>query len=664
MCIRDRYQRRVHGIINNQIRVEKIQEMMKQVLSLAFLFILILQINSFNRKTIIDRNLIPVRDDSNDQVHADLPTNYDWRNIEGKNLVTLIKNQHIPQYCGACWTFGTTSALSDRIKIMRKAAFPDINLSPQVLLSCLTSDDKEVCSEPEACNGCKGGDPITVYQYINKKGLTDETCSLYQGWGHSNGIKCSHLRPNEKTAVDMRCYNYWGFNQAVENIPNPTTYKLDKFYRVTQELPSSPTKEQIEKNEQLMMNEIKANGPISCGIYADQLLSAFTGSKVFINPSTSTALNHEISIIGWGVEGNTKYWLVRNSWGTYWGDQGFAKIVRGVNNIGIESDCTAGIVKDTWTNAKHEPKLQTNSQNIRKPYMNSEFIKQDIPDLLPAENSIEEENASYPDNWFWGDVNGVNYLSWTVNQHIPTYCGSCWAQGSVAAMADRFNILQKNQFPQVNLAVQVIVNCRAGGSCHGGDHIGVYKFFHDKGVPDTSCQQYTALDPKKFDCSAIQTCETCVPPVPDYSQGIGAGNCSAVTNFQRYYAKSYARVSGADKMKAEIYKNGPISCGIEATDTFAHKYTWGTHKDNIYSERTSGWINHIIAVVGWGKTADGKEYWIGRNSWGTQWGLDGFFRLPIGGDNLSIEDECAYGCLLYTSPSPRDVEESRMPSSA
>lgn len=41
----------------------------------------------------------------------------------------------------------------------------------------------------------------------------------------------------------MRCYNYWGFDTAVENIPNPTTYKLDKFYRVTVELPANPTKE-------------------------------------------------------------------------------------------------------------------------------------------------------------------------------------------------------------------------------------------------------------------------------------------------------------------------------------------------------------------------------------------------------------------------------------
>ena len=60
---------------------------------------------------------------------ADLPANFFWGNVNGTNYLTYQRNQHIPIYCGACWAFSATSALSDRIKIARKAQWPDINLS-------------------------------------------------------------------------------------------------------------------------------------------------------------------------------------------------------------------------------------------------------------------------------------------------------------------------------------------------------------------------------------------------------------------------------------------------------------------------------------------------------------------------------------------------------
>lgn len=68
-------------------------------------------------------------------------------------------------------------------------------------------------------------------------------------------------------------------------------------------------------------------------------------------------------------------------------------------------------------------------------------------------------------------------------------------------------------------------------------------------------------------------------------------------------------------MKAEIYHRGPIACSIDATKNF------DAYEGGIYSE--SLWFpmaNHIISVVGFGKTDDGEEYWVGRNSWGTYWG--------------------------------------------
>ena len=93
---------------------------------------------------------------------VDLPINYWWGNVNGVNYLTYQRNQHIPVYCGSCWAFSATSALSDRIKIWRKAQWPDIIIAPQVLISC---------EYPE--KGCHGGDHRAAYQWIYNNNITD-----------------------------------------------------------------------------------------------------------------------------------------------------------------------------------------------------------------------------------------------------------------------------------------------------------------------------------------------------------------------------------------------------------------------------------------------------------------------------------------------------------
>ena len=108
-------------------------------------------------------------------------------------------------------------------------------------------------------------------------------------------------------------------------------------------------------------------------------------------------------------------------------------------------------------------------------YQNGPKIKSPQPKLTVSSQTL-------PKMWDWRDINGVNYLSWTVNQHIPKYCGSCWAQATTSALADRFIIADKNKYANLALSPQVIVNCRAGGSCEGGNPSSVYEFAHDVGV--------------------------------------------------------------------------------------------------------------------------------------------------------------------------------------
>ena len=378
-------------------------------------------------------------------------------------------------------------------------------------------------------------------------------------------------------------------------------------------------------------------------------------------------LVHDVSVVGFGVENGKKYWTVRNSWGAHFGESGFFRVVRGTNNIGIETDCSWATPLDTWTKDQRHKLTEAEKNDTRNQVKENKEIETDsfmkkggcrVPkasfskgEKRPEVHSWEALDASdVPANWDWRNVNNTNYLSWTKNQHIPVYCGSCWAQGSTSALADRFNILLGDHNPTpVALSAQAIVNCRAGGSCNGGNPGGVYEFAYEEGIPDSSCEQYVAhnLD-HSGSCLPIDKCKDCTwPPCP-----IGQtcqDKCWAV-EYKHYYASNYYSLSGKDKMKAEIYKNGPISCGIEVTDKFEN-YSGG-----IYSEfKLLPMINHEISVVGYG-VENGTEYWIGRNSWGTYWGESGFFRMATGMHGLGIENDCTAGIPSFNKP--KTVEDS------
>eukprot|EP00357_Protocruzia_adherens_P036895 CAMPEP_0114997408 /NCGR_PEP_ID=MMETSP0216-20121206/14883_1 /TAXON_ID=223996 /ORGANISM="Protocruzia adherens, Strain Boccale" /LENGTH=613 /DNA_ID=CAMNT_0002361787 /DNA_START=21 /DNA_END=1862 /DNA_ORIENTATION=+ len=567
---------------------------------------------------------------------ADMPTNFTWANVDGVNYLTTSRNQHIPQYCGSCWAVSATSALSDRIKILRKAAFPDINISPQNVISCDTKLGDL---------GCEGGNAINVYKYVHENTITDETCAIYQARGYTNGLDCKD---------ETVCYNC---------SPDGTCGSPDQYltYKVTEY--------GTAKGEQAMMSEIYSRGPITCGIAVTDALLKYTGG-IFKDTTGATELDHDISVIGFGEENGEKYWIIRNSWGTYWGEEGFFRLARGIDNLGIEGTaCSWGVPDDKSYMVKKQSKEEVKAFDLTDdlPFL-SLFTNADQLDSKPkvdkkpcavassfknGEKVLSARPHEYinadelPDNFFWGDVNGKNYLSWSKNQHIPTYCGSCWAQGSTSALADRLNIQSEGKFPDIALATQVIINCQAGGSCEGGNAGGVYEFGHEHGIPDNTCQQYVAKDPASFDCSDIQVCETCVPPPPKAGES-GKQNCSAIKNPKLYYVTEYGSVSGSDKMKAEIFKRGPIGCGIDATPEF-EKYTGGIYKEYKFWPM----INHEISVVGWGKDAStGEKYWIGRNSWGTYWGENGYFRIVMddSSHNLAIETNCDWGVPTLTKP--------------
>merc|ERR1712176_396702 len=489
-------------------------------------------------------------------------------------------------------------------------------------------------------------------------GVTDRTCSIYRARGLDNGQKCSAMNVCRDCGPGNACV-----------VPDSyLIYGVDEYGEVS--------------GEQNMMQEIAQRGPIACGIAVPDALENYTGG-IFCDETGDTNIVHDISVVGYGVENGSKYWLVRNSWGTQWGEDGFFRVCRGTNNIAIESDCAWATPKDTWTDkVRHTTteaeKNDPNNDKTVYPFPQPAYDEASGEDIVPSDDlfgtsngGCRVEKASFPEgevhtqprSWEiysnedlpavvdWRNMDGKNYLSWNKNQHIPQYCGSCWAQGSTSAIADRFNILNKDlPASPVALDAQTIVNCQAGGSCDGGNPAQVYEFARTNGIPHASCEQYTAFNLVDRMCTDYDICRDCAPP----SEGQAAdANCEAV-DYTKYYVSEHYSVRGVDQMKAELHANGPISCGIHATTKLETEYfdiTEGVG-NYIYSEHVLfPLINHEISVIGYGTDANtGEQYWIGRNSWGTYWGDYGFFYFPLEGDNLGITTDCVAGTPTYTKP--------------
>jgi cathepsin X len=263
-------------------------------------------------------------------------------------------------------------------------------------------------------------------------------------------------------------------------------------------------------------------------------------------------------------------------------------------------------------------------------YPNSR-IEMDVTPVMTRPRPVEYlAPESIPTAWDW---RSTNWLSTIRNQHLPQWCGSCWAMSTTSALADRIRIAGKGQWEyNAYMSVQHVLDCAGAGSCQGGSAMALLSYAHAHGIPHETCNNYQA---KNQNCSLENQCYTCDP----------TGSCAPISNYTHYQVDNFGALNGSAAMQAEIYANGPITCAIDATSLF-ETYTGG-----IYSEyNTNPQLNHDISVVGWG-TFNGTSYWIGRNSWGTFWGETGWFRIVMGQPdyNLGIETACAFGDVVLPS---------------
>ena len=199
-------------------------------------------------------------------------------------------------------------------------------------------------------------------------------------------------------------------------------------------------------------------------------------------------------------------------------------------------------------------------------------------------------------------------------------CSSSYAIAATSALSDRV-CMQTSK--NVNLSPQTYLSCDPQSkNCEGGAVASVLDAAKKDGVVSESCLAYNG-----------EQNTTC----PD-----------SVKQCQKYYALDYCVSSTAEGIKREILKNGPVVGVIPVYRDFL------VYKEGVYYvvEGTSRFQGaQALKVVGWGKTPEGKEYWIAENSWDDSWGIKGYANIAIGEKNLYLDE-------FVLSPTPKVETEA------
>lgn len=251
-------------------------------------------------------------------------------------------------------------------------------------------------------------------------------------------------------------------------------------------------------------------------------------------------------------------------------------------------------------------------------------MRTQLVNLAPDQVTPKPQLMSTPDEFNWRDYDEQDWTTPAKKQ----LCGDCWDFAAIGVLESIINIREGCAKLNPDLSEQYVLSCLPkAGSCHGGSPSKALRLlmentsegnYHNGAIPEL-CFPYQGDSTVPCSDKCPNWVDTLIPLL-DCGGWMTDGSAE-----------------DREAMKTQIMQTGPIAAGIKATNLFKF---WGTIQHNPdkyfpYLKPVFG-VNHIIMIVGWEDSPSIPKggYWICKNSWGTDWGYEGFFNIEYNALNI------------------------------
>ncbi|XP_044005058.1 tubulointerstitial nephritis antigen-like [Aphidius gifuensis] len=571
------------------------------------------------------------------------PEEFDPR-FDETRIVSPIRNQG---QCGSSWAVSVADVISDRLSLQMNS---NITLSAQQFIDCIDE-------EPQ----CAPGNPADAWNYATIAKLMSE--ERYPWTGLNDQCQVSTRQCQDENCHLNKLY-------SVNNVVHLSSHHVDLMY------------------------EILFKGSVQATMRVGKDFTLYN-SGIYKCPKNSSSIGyHSVRIVGWSeTDDGEQFWIAANSWGTEWGENGYFKIAKGINECDIESYVLAANVRKIQTDeietpiAEFDKTFDNNKNNITNNYCSQLFDYKNCCDGLDGNCSVQYENKfCYCDNMCSNEPGHPFECCPDYKTHCerddaltnPSVIIPQSSEDNVPSVLTKIRLMEtqpfikfmefKSQVDDKNLPEEYIIPEKYLPQITGKWADESWAVTAVDVVSNRLSMKHLLDQPVVISAQQLVSCskifrltegqpkdawifmeqhnmvdDDCYPWTGDsnkcefYIKENYLVRCQQSSILQRpklyQIGRAYRVPDNENDIMNEIINFGSVQATMQVYQDFMN------YKNGIYNQpKDAEFIGFLsVTIIGWGEESN-EKFWIAANSWGTSWGENGYFKIARGINACGIEN--------------------------